>query len=210
MLTLIASPDRRTTAASVIVVLALTAGLLIVPGIADRASPVYAFRNDRSAMDRLYLSEVSLKMLKDHPIVGIGISAFMSTYPQYRDPRVAISPVTDGHQMPFSIPAETGVLGLVAELIMVGFLLYLLPKAKALSRSGVDVSGIAAACAFFAMSFFNVFYYAEYFWITLALVALTLRSASLGIVLDASKGPETGAVAWWDGARWSGRHGGTV
>jgi O-antigen ligase len=115
----------------------------------------------------------------------------MSTYPQYADPRVSISPVTDGHQMPFSIPAETGVLGLAAELVMVGFLLYLLSKAKALSRSGLNVLAIAAACAFFAMSFFNVFYYAEYFWITLALVASTLRSASLGVLSEARNRPET-------------------
>ena len=207
-LILIASPDRQTTVASVIAVLALIAGVLAVPGIAERASSIYSFSSDRSAMDRLYLSGVSLKMFKDHPIVGIGMSAFMSAYPQYSDPRVSISPVTDGHQMPFSIPAETGILGLAAELVMVGFLLYLLPKAKALSRSGTDVSGIAAACAFFAMSFFNVFYYAEYFWITLALVALTLRPASLGIVLDTGKRPGTGAVAWWNAARPSGRHGG--
>jgi hypothetical protein len=183
-----ASPNARTTAVSIAVLLALAAGVSTLPGLDERAHSILNFRSDPSAMDRVYLSGVSLDMFRDHPVVGVGISAFMSTYPQYKDPRVTISPVTDGHQMPFSIPAETGVLGLVAELIMVGFLLYLLPKARVLARSGVDVSGVAAACAFFAMSLFNVFYYAEYFWITLALVASTLGSASLGGVFDAGSG----------------------
>jgi hypothetical protein len=187
-LILFASPDRRTTTVSFIVVLALAAGILAAPGIGERASSIYGFANDPSAMDRLYLSGVSLNMFRNHPVAGVGISAFMSTYPQYADPRVTISPVTDGHQMPFSIPAETGVLGLAAELVMAGFLLYLMSKAKTLSGTGTDVSGVAAACAFFAMSLFNVFYYAEYFWITLALVASILGSASLGIVIDTREG----------------------
>lgn len=187
-LILFASPSSRTTVASFIVVLALAAGVLATPGIGERASSIYGFRNDPSAMDRLYLSGVSLDMFRNHPVVGIGISAFMSAYPRYADPRVTISPVTDGHQMPFSIPAETGVLGLAAELVMAGFLLYLLSKTKALSGTGTDVSGVAATCAFFAMSLFNVFYYAEYFWVTLAWVASILGSASLGIVIDTRKG----------------------
>jgi putative inorganic carbon (hco3(-)) transporter len=179
---LIASPNLRTTLISIFVILALIAGMLAVPGIGERARSIYSFRNDASAMDRQYLSRVSLNMFMDRPVVGIGISAFMSAYPQYEDPRVTISPVTDGHQMPLSIPAETGILGLVAELIMAAFLLCLLPRARALSRSGIDVAGVAAACAFFAMSLFNVLYYAEYLWIALALVASTLRSASLGVL----------------------------
>ena len=179
---LMASPSLRAIIVSAALILGLTIAVFVIPGLDVRARSIFGFQSDPSAMDRIYLSRVSVEMFRDHPATGIGIGAFMSTYPRYRDSRVTVSPVTDGHQMPFSIPAETGVLGLAAELLMVGLFVYLIPRARALARSGIDVSGLAATYAFLAMSLFNVFYFAEYIWVALALVGSALRSASLGLI----------------------------
>jgi len=157
--------------------------VLAFPGVHERAASVLDIRSDPSAMDRVYLSEVSLRMFADHPLTGIGMSSFMAAYPRYADPRVTIDPVPNGHQMPFSIPAETGVLGLLAELLMVGALVLGVRAAPRLAKAGMRIAGVAAAIAFFAMSFANGFWFCEAFWTTLALVGAVFRTAPLGPAL---------------------------
>lgn len=182
-LALIAGAGRRALLVGVIASAVLVAALFAVPGVSERAVSIVNFRNDASAMDRVYLSRVSLRMFADRPLFGIGESAFMRAYPRYADPRVTISPVTDGHQMPFMIPAETGILGLIAELMVVLTAGYALVKARTHAPPGIRRDGLAALCAFLAMSFFNIFYYAEYFWVTLALVGAFLQCLSLAQVM---------------------------
>lgn len=182
------SRGLKTLAISLAVVLLVALAIFTAPGVGQRARSIYGFANDPSALDRVYLTQVSLKMFADHPATGIGMSAFAATYPGYADPRVTVSPVTDGHQTIFSIPAENGFLGLVAELVTLAALTCLVFASRAIARLGVSVAGIAAACAFLAMAFFNVFYYAEYAWVALALAGLAARSTSIGVLYQAPSG----------------------
>ncbi len=188
-LVLFASRTARARLAAFLVLVVVAGALLALPGVRDRARSILGFASDPSAMDRVYLSEVSLKMFADHPLTGIGMSAFMASYPSYKDARVTISPVPNGHQLPFDIPAQTGVVGLLAELLMVGALVLVISKAPGLARERMPVAGIAAALAFFVMSFVNQFYFAESFWITLALVGAIFRGVPIPPVLFARATP---------------------
>ncbi|MHB8761889.1 MAG: O-antigen ligase family protein [Coriobacteriia bacterium] len=165
---LIRAPRSRAIAA--IALGAALAAVLAIPGVGSRAASIIDFRSDASAMDRVYLAGTSLEMFADRPLTGVGIQAFRAAYPDYEDPRVTIDPVTDGHQMPASVPAEIGVLGLVAEVLLAGALVHLLVKSLRAGHDPLSPAGIAAMTAIAAMALFNTFIFFETFWIAAGLV----------------------------------------
>ena len=126
-------------------------------------------------MDRIYLSLASIKMFRDHPGMGVGVGAFSQVYPRYRDPRVNVSPVTDPHQSAFSIPAETGLLGLLAEGGVAIALVWAAVGVRRFAPGGeLSLAGLAASGAFLAMSFLNTQQYTYSFWIALGLASATI------------------------------------
>lgn len=155
----------------------LFALVLAIPGVGERAYSIVDFTADASAMDRVYLSEVSVLMFADHPVSGVGIQAFRAAYPDYEDSRVTIDPVTDGHQMPFSIPAEVGVLGLIAEVLLAGGLLFLLVQSFRAGHEPLTPAGLAAMAAISAMALFNTFVFFDSLWIAAALVGADFAAA---------------------------------
>jgi len=170
VLVILVAPKRPATWVQIaIVLLAIT---LVIPawGTSERLASFLDLRNDESAMDRVFLSQVSLEMFRDYPLTGVGISAFPIAYESYIDPRITVQ-VTDGHQMPFSIPAETGFIGLVAMSLMVIALAARLRRIRRLSVSHeLPVAAIAVSISLLFMSFFNTFLFFKSFWTTLALV----------------------------------------
>lgn len=146
------------------------AAVLAIPGVSERAQSIVDFRSDASAMDRIYLAEASIEMFADRPLTGVGIQAFRAAYPDYADPRVTIDPVTDGHQMPASVPAEVGVLGLIAEVVLAGALLYLLVQALRAGHEPLAPAGLAVMAAISVMALFNTFIFFESLWIAASLV----------------------------------------
>ncbi|MBN1192435.1 MAG: O-antigen ligase family protein [Coriobacteriia bacterium] len=165
---------RLAFAAVLALVLAL---MLAIPGVDTRAESIVDFQSDASAMDRVYLAQVSLEMFADRPLTGVGIQAFREAYPDYEDSRVTIDPVTDGHQMPLSVPAEVGVLGLIAEVMLFGGLLYLLVQSLRAGHEPLAPAGLAAMAAITVMTLFNTFVFFESMWIAAALVGEESKSA---------------------------------
>lgn len=167
----------RERVAFLVGLVALFALVLAIPGVGERAYSIVDFTTDSSAMDRVYLSEVSVEMFADHPVTGVGIQAFRAAYPDYVDSRVTIDPVTDGHQMPFSVPAEVGVLGLIAEVLLAGGLLYLLVQSLRAGHEPLAPAGLAAMAAVSVMALFNTFIFFESLWIVAALVGADFAAA---------------------------------
>ncbi|MDO8848147.1 MAG: O-antigen ligase family protein [Coriobacteriia bacterium] len=167
----------RERVAFLVGLVALFALVLVIPGVGERAYSIVDFTTDASAMDRVYLSEVSIEMFADHPVTGVGIQAFRAAYPGYADSRVTIDPVTDGHQMPFSVPAEVGVLGLLAEVVLAGGLLYLLVQSLRAGHEPLAPAGLAAMAAVSVMALFNTFIFFESLWIVAALVGADFLAA---------------------------------
>lgn len=73
--------------------------------------------------DRLLLWRASLRMAAEHPWVGVGFGAFVREYPKYRLPQDPNTAPPFAHNLPLSLAAETGLLGLVAFAVFVGALL---------------------------------------------------------------------------------------
>lgn len=160
----------RDRVAFLLALVALFAAVLAIPGVGERAYSIVDFTGDASAMDRVYLSEASIEMFADHPVTGVGIQAFRAAYPRYADERVTIDPVTDGHQMVFSVPAEVGVLGLIAEVLLTFALAGALMRAVRSAERPLAAGGLAAMAAISVMALFNTFIFFESLWIAAALV----------------------------------------
>lgn len=171
VLTLLAirAPRTRATAVVVTSALALLVASAVLTGAVDRGFSVTSLTADSSSMDRLYLSQASVQMFRDNPWTGIGVGEFKSAYPGYRDSRVTVSPVTDPHQSLFSIPAETGLIGLVAEVVLLVSLVWTLLRARqAVVARSAAVAGVAASVAFLAMGMLNTQHYLHSLWAALA------------------------------------------
>ena len=160
-------------------------------GAATRAASVVNFTSDSSSMDRIYLSKVSMRMFNTHVAQGVGISGFGAAYPQFADPRVVVTPVLEGHQMFFSIPAETGLLGLLAELVIgCSLVVALFRVRRRLRATELATVGLAASLGYAAMSFFNTLQIMSPLWLALAWAgALMLDTGTLCVVQRADRQP---------------------
>ena len=138
-------------------------------GVAQRALTLADYASDPSSMDRIYLSEVSLRMFADRPLFGVGLASMPQAFSRYYDPRVTVE-VTDGHQMPFSIPAETGLLGLAAELAVAVAFVTAISRTRRKRGQGLAAIGPALVASLLAISFFNTLTYMQSFWIGLAVL----------------------------------------
>ena len=123
-------------------------GLYFAAGISDRASGGSAEAGiDASAMGRLYAWEAAFKMALHNPLTGVGLNNFYSNYFFY-------SPHWDGlnhavHSTWFGVLAETGFLGLIVFIILIGSLLITARKTlKQIKEIGDSVSPILYSSAF--------------------------------------------------------------
>ncbi len=104
-------------------------GLLSKPII--KAAAFVEGEEEPSLGSRLKIWQATLQMARDNPLIGVGIGAFDSGFYRYR-PRGLGTRAVYAHNDYLHMAAEMGVL---APLIMIGFLLVLL---KAGARRGVD------------------------------------------------------------------------
>ena len=123
-------------------------GLYLAAGISDRASGGAAEAGiDASAMGRLYAWEAAFKMALDNPLTGVGLNNFYSNYFFY-------SPHWDGlnhavHSTWFGVLAETGFVGLIVFIILIGSLLITARKSlKQIKDKGNSVNPILYSSAF--------------------------------------------------------------
>lgn len=198
LLALLPAATARFRLAAVSVVLAAAIALsFALPAVSARMGTIASFTEDSSSMDRIYLSQVSLRMFSEHPLTGIGIGAFMHASEEhgYADPRVSIKPATDGHQMPFSIPAEMGLLGLAVEAVMVASLAVLVWRMRSTGRAKIYAGAVAAMAGFTVMSFFNTFLYNKPFWFGVALVGAAWQTVMAERKDDLLPAPEPGPAS---------------
>ncbi len=110
----------RTRSAVFAAVAVLMLSLAAHPGLRDRArSTMQPERNQ----DRLLLWRASVRMVADHPWLGVGFGAFAREYPDYRlpqDPNVA---PPFAHNILLSLAVETGLPGAA---VFAGLLAYAL------------------------------------------------------------------------------------
>ncbi len=80
----------------------------------DRLTSLADPRYDDSARERLYMWKSGLQMVKDHPVLGVGVGGVKRLYRNYVDPRAGKRSTGHLHSSPVQIAAERGLLGLLA------------------------------------------------------------------------------------------------
>ena len=63
-------------------------------------------------------------MFEDHPVFGVGMAQFGDKYPQYISPDAKEPGLRHAHNNFFHILAEAGIVGFIAFVCFVGYLLY--------------------------------------------------------------------------------------
>jgi O-antigen ligase len=167
----------------------LVAGLLIaVPQYADRLATLYAvvgavtdsesaIAADNSVLSRATENLAALNVFSDHPIVGVGPGQFSSYYREYAND-IAISVKAEdrqAHNLYLSTAAETGVLGLVCFVAILGITLWQIALARRrwLGRRP-DLTNMVtgfglSVVTYMTTGIFLHLSYIRYFWVIMAL-----------------------------------------
>ncbi len=136
---------------------------------------------DNSLLSRLTENLAALNVFADHPIVGVGPEQFPDYYREYAD-EIGISVRAadrEAHNLYLETAAETGILGLIAFLGIIGTTLVQLARARAAAlRRRPDLAAMAtgfllALTAYLATGIFLHLSYARYLWLMLALAGAT-------------------------------------
>lgn len=98
------------------------AAILSSPSIAARVGELLNFSSGTGAF-RLKLWRIPLTMIADQPLLGVGIGNYLATFTEYvfRNPELNVGWVVYGaHNSYLTLWAETGTIGLLAFLLVLG------------------------------------------------------------------------------------------
>ncbi|MFQ5835630.1 MAG: O-antigen ligase family protein [bacterium] len=105
----------------VVVLIIISAPLLMPDKVKQRAATLFEFEGanfkDMSLQGRLIVNRNTLKMIKDHPILGTGPGTFTIFYPQYRDSRIRIF-MNATHNDYLQYGEEMGLFGLGSFVVL--------------------------------------------------------------------------------------------
>lgn len=80
----------------------------------------------RGGGDRVYLAESSIRMIKDHPVFGIGLDQFNRVYTQdgYIMPEAREPELRSPHNIYLHVLVEAGLVGAIPMFLLWGYMLY--------------------------------------------------------------------------------------
>lgn len=173
---------RRKTAAIVLVFLAAVA-VLLVALFQDRAL------SSAPIVQRLYVWQAAVSMLKDSPIMGVGLDNFLYHYPNYMLPEAWREPnVSHPHNMFLDFWLRLGILGVAVLLLSQGVFwrrsVHLFKRARGEER-GHSLALMGSMTSFLVHGFIDNSFFlidlAYIFWFTMGLTA----------ALDRNRDPES-------------------
>lgn len=168
--------DRRLLALAPVAAALFVA--LAPAGVTSRAYSMFNL-SDPTNRDRLAMLRTGVRMVRDHPLTGVGPDQVKVVYARYRDP-LAVEPVNPHlHNVPMQIAAERGLPALAAWLVFVGILAVdLLRLLRASRHRSVAAAGLAALVAMLTAGFFEYnFGDSEFLMLFLVLVTLPYAAA---------------------------------
>lgn len=126
--------------------------------------------------DRFRYWLAALKMIKDHPFLGIGAGTFMANFSKY----LPGCNVSYAHNCYLQIWAETGVFSLISFILFASSLIYLGVKKFISSKDFLLLGLLAGTIGFLVHSFFDTNLYslrlAILFWVWVALIIGRIRT----------------------------------
>jgi O-antigen ligase len=151
----------------------------VAPGTVTRRVMSIFDVQEPTNQDRLAMIEMGARMVKDHPLTGVGPNMIPRVYAQYR-PDYAINPINPHlHNVPLQIAAERGLPALAVWLWFVFSLV--VAQFRLFRRQRDKVPAAAALAAVFAMLAAGLFEYnfgdSEFLMLFLVLVTLPFAAA---------------------------------
>lgn len=99
----------------------------------ERVETILKFRQDESAMGRIYAWKAGFGMVQDRPLLGVGIGCFVLGWPIYAPPEAGTK-WRAPHNTFVAVMGENGILGFIAFVAFMGTALRRVQKVNRLNR----------------------------------------------------------------------------
>ena len=126
----------------------------------------------RSNQDRVAMIRSGIRIIRDHPLTGVGPDMVMDVYPVYRDPSAVNQLNPHLHNVPLQIAAERGLPALAVWLAFVVVLI------RVAALAFLPNAGIASVAAMIAAGMFE-YNFGDSEFLMLFLILVTLPYAAL-------------------------------
>jgi len=162
----------------IVLIVAVAIAMLAIPSVRERAATM-AHAGDPTAGERLAMLHAGLRLVREHPVAGIGPGQVKRAYPIYAPPEALRRHTSHLHNTPLQIAVERGLVGLalwlwifVAFFVRTGRILRRVPATATADRALV-VGALAAVATFLVSGLFEYnFGDTEVLLVTLAVMAL--------------------------------------
>ncbi len=139
---------------NLIVKIAALAGLVCIVAFFFRVNPSVATRyarilNPMANRDRLEIWRTALLMIRDHPVLGVGVNNFVNFYPLYEHPEGFGTSMYMAHNIFLEFGATTGIPGLILFSLAIALGIYrgVRSVTKVGSKEVLPVTALAVFCA---------------------------------------------------------------
>ena len=169
--------------------LPLGALALAIPGVGSRLFSSFSVQEsaqlagaDGSVVERLATQQVALRVIEGHPLTGVGPNGYFASFARAAaSTDLTVSRAVAPHNLYLGLWAESGLLGLLGWLAVVGVALTVGLRAVALTHRSADptIRVLRAPCAaavsgVVAWSAASVFLHLTYVRVVLVVIALTV------------------------------------
>ena len=169
--------------------LPLGALTLVVPGVGSRLFSSFSVEDsaqragaDGSVVERLATQQVALRMVEEHPLTGVGPNGYLETFARTAATTdLTLGRVVAPHNLYLGLWAETGLVGLLTWLAVIGITLTVGLRVVALTTRSADPAvrglrpfGAAAAAGVVAWSTASAFLHLSYVRVLLVVVAISV------------------------------------
>ena len=150
----------------------------MLPMTQTRSGTATEIASGESNRDRVAMIRSGLRMVKDHPITGLGPEMVSRVYPQYRDAEAVKQRAAHLHNVPIQIAAERGLPALGAWLWFVFMMLRdFIRKGRQSPLPSIAMTGLAAVVAMLAAGMFE-YNFGDSEFLMLFLILVTLPYAA--------------------------------
>jgi O-antigen ligase len=142
----------------------------------QRTESLTTFREDPSALGRVYAWKVASEINRDKPLLGVGVGGFRYAWPLYAPPEATHAYVA--HNVYLDVLGDLGFVGLLLFLIFTGGVAGGVFRAARNPRISAVAAGIAAAVAgYLVCDLFSGYILSAHFYVLFGLAAAADRIA---------------------------------
>jgi lipopolysaccharide transport system permease protein len=190
-----AGRSRRGTGLAAMLLLGLMLALFLSPSARDRARSALSVSSNA---DRLFIWARGVEIAADHPVVGVGFGSYPHVLGPYYDRRDPAFPMrTWGHDMPLSLLAECGPLGLFGYFWLFCAWIWMTfgrGRPRDPWSDGLALGSLLGGLAFFTLSLFHdALYDGEVAYNLMFTLGLGVLAASLRQRAPARAAPHPGS-----------------